>query len=230
MEPKIQPNSASWEITHSLYFVGKEQQWPLEKLISSIKEAEIHLSGWPIGVVLNREDANPKARKFGISATIKSPHLDEMFDYWELHRNGSFYFTRTLEESLLTYHGERAKSHVMHFDTRIRRTAEALLHCQKLYQALEVDPKQTIHFKICHFGLKGRTLSTSYDSFMRWHPSHKSEEDNHEFFKIYSLDLISADLKGIVYEATKSLFEYFNWLDYSKETCDNIIDKFLAGK
>lgn len=226
MSPKA--NLAKWEVVHLLYTVSERKQWPLEKLISAAREAEIHLSGWPIGVVLDREDAKPKARKFGIRASIKS-HLDGMFDYWEFHKDGKFYFLRTLEESVLTYDGKPAERPVLHFDTRIRRTAEALLHCQKLYQTLEVDPKYTIHFKMNYFGLNGRTLEAGERGRLL-HTDYKCEEDTHEFLKVCSIDLIAADLKGIVYEATKSLFELFNWFSYSKKLCEEIVDRFLKGR
>ena len=225
----LKDKPAKWEVTHSLYTLTEKQQWPSGKLISAVREAEIHTSGWPIGVFLDREDARPKAMNFGIRASIKNSHLDDMFDYWEFYKDGKFYFLRTLEESMLTYNGKPAQRPVLHFDTRVRRTTEALLHCQKLYQALGVDPKQTIHFKMSYFGLKGRTLeATERSRYLSL--DYKCEEDTHEFLKICSIDLIAADLKGIVYEMTKSLFELFNFFSYGKGVCDGIVDRFLEGR
>lgn len=218
-----------WEVVHSIYSPLQKREWDRKELILAVRESEIHLSGWPIGVVLDREDAFPKSTNFGIKAEIKSLY-DEMFDYWELHKNGQFYFMRTLEEAYRTWEGKPADEHVLYFDTRIVRTAEALLHCQKLYQILEVDPRQTIHFRINYFGLKGRKLSVADKRRAWWGHDYKCEEDSYEFTKNCSIDLIAADLKGLVYEATKELFELFNWFSYQKQVCDELVERFLTRK
>ncbi len=221
----MKPGLAYWEVAHSLYFVLGEKQWPKGELISAARKAEVIQSGWPIGIVQGRDDASPKPRKFGISVSIRGYANDDLFDYWELHENGRFYLLRTIEESILNYEGKPIEGRLLYFDIRIARTIESLLHCQRLYEALKIDPKQAIHFHSNYFGLKerilvgaerGRSLSLKY----------KSEEDTHEFSKVCSIDLIKSDLKGMVYEMTKSLFELFGWYDYSKVVCDGIIDKF----
>jgi len=221
---------AYWEVVHSIYspFSLQPREWDRKTLISVARESEIHLSGWPIGVVLNREDAIPKSTTFGIKAEIKSLY-DEMFDYWELHKNGRFYFMRTLEEAYRTWDGKQTEAHVFNFDTRIVRTAEAFLHCQKLYQILEVNPKETIQFQINYFGLKGRGLSVA-DTGRFLSLDYKCQEESYHVKKNCSLDLIAADLKGLVYECTKELFELFNWFSYQKQVCDDLIDKFLTQR
>ncbi len=220
---------AYWEVAHSLYFVLGEKQWPRGELISAAREAEVTQSGWPIGIVQGRDDASPKPRKFGISTSIRQHRSNDIFDYWELHENGKFYLLRTVEESIFDCEGKSVNDRIIYFDICIRRMTEALLHCQKLYEYLKINPEQTIHFHSNYFGLKeriligakmGRTLSLKY----------KSEENTHEFSKICSTDLIKSDLKGIVYEATKSLFELFGWYEFPESTCDGIVDNFLAGR
>ena len=115
LDPKDYP--AYWEVAHNLYPLTTKLDWDTSTLISVVQKAEVHLSGWPIGVTLsNRDDARPKAMNFGIKASIQSQH-DPMYDYWELHKNGQFYFRRTLEEGILTYEGKPTSERVIHFDT-----------------------------------------------------------------------------------------------------------------
>ena len=224
-DPKNNP--AYWEVAHNLYPLINKPDWNISSLISAAEKAEVHLSGWPIGVTLNRNDARPKAMNFGIKASIQSQY-DPMYDYWELHKNGQFYFKRTLEEGILTYDGKPASERIFHFDTRIRRITEALLHCKMLYEALGVDPKMTIHFYVNHYDLKGRILRAS-EQGRHLSMNYKCEENEHKFKKICSTDLIATDLKGLVFEISTNLFGIFNWLSYSKTVCDGIVDKFTAG-
>jgi len=229
--PKEKNNLAYWEVLHSIYspFALEKKEWDRKTLISAARQSEIHLSGWPIGVVLDRDDATPKSTNFGIKAEVKSL-FDEMFDYWELHKNGQFYFMRTLEEAYRTWEGKPTDEHVFCFDTRIVRTTEAFLHCQKLYQILEVNPKEAIHFYINYFGLKGRMLSVADKRRLWYSRDNICQEDSYELTKICSLDLIAADLKGLVYEVTKELFELFNWFSYEKQVCDDLVDRFLTQR
>jgi len=217
---------AYWEVAHNLSPLIKPN-WDISSLLSAAEKSEIHLSGWPIGVTLNRDDGRPKVMNFGIKTSIQSK-LDPMYDYWELHKSGQFYFRRTLEEGILTYEGNPTSERVFDFDTRIRRITEALLHCKALYEALGVDSKLTIHFHINHYDLKGRILKAS-DRGRHLSMNYKCEENEHKFMKFCSIDIISADLKGLVFEISKNLFELFNWLSYSKTVCDGIVDKFIAG-
>ncbi len=97
-----------------------------------------------------------------------------------------------------------------------------------MYEALGIDSKMTIHFHINHCDLKGRVLRAS-EQGRHLSMNYKCEENEHKFKKICSGDIISADLKGLVFEISKNLFELFDWFSYSKTVCDRIVDKFTAG-
>ncbi len=175
-------NPAYWEIAHNLYSITNNPSWDTATLISAAEKAEVHISGWPIGVFLSRDDARPKSMNFGIKASVHSQN-DPTYDYWELHKNGQFYFRRTLEEGVLTYDGRPTADRVLHFDTRIRRITESLIHCKMLYEALGIDPKMTIHFRINHYDLKGRVLRAT-DQGRHLSMNYKCEESEHKFLKI----------------------------------------------
>jgi hypothetical protein len=54
------------------------------------REAPIHTFGWPIGIYLDRSEAQPKPRTDGIVATVRSRE-GATFDYWAIRRSGDFY-------------------------------------------------------------------------------------------------------------------------------------------
>ncbi len=209
------------EVIHQPHFLTNKLKWSKVDLLSAAEKATVSQPGWPIGVCLTKDEAKPRAMQFGIRAKIKK-QIDDGYDYWELHEDGKFYFMRILEEELPKW----KEAHELHFDTRIKRTFEALLHCRNLYSELGLDPENTVHFHINLYGLKNRILS-SLNPERRRSLSDKCEEEKHEFFKVLSPKLIETDAKAITYEITKNLFELFNFFRYQKTLNDDVIDKFL---
>ena len=121
-------------------------------LLNVAERSTIHTFGWPIGVVLHVDDGRPTADADGIVARIASGFSEyERFDYWALRLNGNFYLAQNLFEN------GRDPSAIF-FNTRMVRTAEALLYCRNLYNNLGVENGAAIRFRIRHSGIKGRNL------------------------------------------------------------------------
>ena len=76
---------------------GKPSAGPHD-LLRAAESAQVHAFGWPIGVVLTRDDAAPKPRADGIAAEIIATVGHSSYDYWALRRNGDFYLVHTLFE------------------------------------------------------------------------------------------------------------------------------------
>jgi len=132
---------------------------PQQELLSAARQAQVPLSGWPIGIVLEDEDVRPRPTNEGILAVVSIPvSFGRRFDYWTLSRGGDFYTLRSLSEDDL--HEDRAGKGI-YFDVRIARATEVLLHCANLYKALGVDPNAQIELQTRYGGLKGRTLGAS---------------------------------------------------------------------
>jgi hypothetical protein len=124
-----------------------------EELSDVAQKAACHNTGWPMAVVLTKPELAPKPLKDGIRAVIHST-FHEMFDYWWLQRNGRCFLLRTLAEDSIG----QGKNKVF-FEVRIWESAEALLHCARLYKELQVAPDAEINIAITHVGLLGRLLS-----------------------------------------------------------------------
>jgi len=128
-------------------------------LLVAARNAQIHTFGWPIGIVLDTLDNNPKPLSEGISSEIEiKDDLVSSYDYWILRTNGDFYLMKSLFED-----GEKRwkRNTMLAFNTRIQRTTEILLYCQGLYESLGVDPSTTVKISIKHGGLENRFLSGS---------------------------------------------------------------------
>jgi len=213
---------AFWEVIHYPYFRLTQSNWDNQKLVNAVQETEKSID-WPLAHISGGHDA----RKFGISSQtgmeVKIP------DFWELHHEGQFFFVRALEESILTYNGQTQTEKVIYFDTRIKRTAEALLHCKTLYKALALHPEQTIHFMVNYYGLSGRVLKSG-EPGRHLSLNYQCVELNHQFTKVCSIEQIENDFKTIVYEMTKSLFDLFKFYSYQKQVCDDLVDSVLNAR
>jgi hypothetical protein len=132
---------------------------PQDELLSAARRATTHTFGWPIGVVLDG-DERPRATNDGIFAETK-PRAggDPAYEYWALTTAGDFY-------SLLSLIEDDRDPEALFVDTRIARTAEALLYCARLYRNLGASANATIRFTVSYTGIKGRELSNSVN-FLR---------------------------------------------------------------
>jgi hypothetical protein len=100
-------------------------------LLKAATDAEIHTFGWPIGVVLERDDGRPRPTNDGLVAEVEHSGFSDcvQFDYWAMRRNGDFYLLQNLFE-------DSRKPDALFFNTRMVRVAEALLHCRNLFNGL----------------------------------------------------------------------------------------------
>jgi cellulose biosynthesis protein BcsQ len=195
------------------------------ELLEVARQAMIRTFGWPIGVVLDREDARPRPMNEGIAAEIATTGFSggEMYDYWILTHNGDFYSLMSLFED------DRAEASIF-FDTQIIRTSEALLHCANLYRALGVSAKAEIEFRLSHGGLRGRKLRSAG----RTMPSlaehvNKYEDEVSETIR-FRLDQIDTELTQLVIKLCSPLFMLFDFFAPTQEAYEGRIKNFVAGR
>ena len=139
-------------------FLSKHQT----ELLSAAKQAQAHMFGWSIGVVLdNREESKPRPTNDGILAMVSIDHPSgpgHIFAYWAINKGGDFYTLISLGEDQRDV--DRSRNTIW-FDNRIGRAAEALVHCTNLYEALGVEPNAHIELTVRYGGLRGRTLTAT---------------------------------------------------------------------
>ena len=193
-------------------------------LLDAARQSTVDTFGWPIGVLLNREDARPRPTGSGVHAEVafELGSTEQSFDLWELRTNGDFYTILSLFEDQ-RQHGEE-----LFFDTRIVRVAEAFLYCGRLYTNLGVPRDAQIHMTIKHGGLEGRTLTASSPG-RRLSMGYTSDVDISEVSLGFALGEIDAALTDLVRRVTGPLFELFDFFRLGAEVHDDIVDRFVRG-
>ncbi|MDD5701301.1 MAG: hypothetical protein WC683_08450 [bacterium] len=212
-----------WEVAHWLSGDHK-YNWSQKELLTAKEKAECRNTGWPIGVTLHREDARPKYYKDSIAAIITS---NDSYDEWKLKRDGSFYFMRVFGEDIKR--GGK-KNNILFFDVRIWRITEALLHCQRLYTNLGVEPTVAIRFDLNHYGLSNRVLTASNPDrafSMNERTCHEDELDSSLEFSL--LDLTN-NIESYSVDLCKELFILFDGWEPAPGVIEGVIADFMRSR
>ena len=196
-----------------------------DQLLIAARQAAVHTFGWPIGVVLDREDARPKSKNEGIVAEVKATAITgyKRYDYWILARTGDFYSLMSLSED---YDQEVA----IFFDMRIEWTAEALLHCASLYRALGADSNATVQFRISYAGLRGRRLKSGNNRRHLLVEPVNQYENEVSSEVIFRLDQVESEITHLVKRLCRPLFMLFDFFDVDDSVWDELVTSFVAGK
>ena len=191
------------------------------ELNDAARKAPIHTFGWPIGVYLEREEYRPRPKKHGIVAEL--PWTERhTYDYWAISLHGTFYQLSTYSEDAL------GRPDIFAFDTRIVRTAEFLLYCDRLYTALGVPAGAVVDIVVRYEGLTKRRLGAV--GRRRVDEPKQSREDD-------SLDGISikhGTIPELLPDLTRKLcdpvFVLFDFFRVEPATYTEIVTRFMAGE
>lgn len=191
-----------------------------EDLLDIARKSQIHTFGWPIGVVLDRQEARPKPKTDGIVAEIESQDGGS-YDYWSIGKNGNFYLLASLFEDM------RKPGHIF-FNTRIVRVTETLLYLARFYSGIKAPPDSPMSIGIRHGGLKDRILTAAG----RRHIFHeyKSIEDEIYAEVETSLDRIEPDLVDLLQKIVQPLFVVFDYFSIDRNILEEIVNNYVAGK
>lgn len=192
------------------------------ELLRVANQAQMHTFGWPLGVVIGREDCHPKSKTDGIVAEINIEEENRSsFDYWAIRRDGTFYLLKSLFEDM-------RKPDYIFFNTRIVRITEALLYSVRLYSGLSILPASSILIGIRHGGLKGRFLSAVGDRTLSY--DRKSDENEVYTEVETTFKEIESDLVDVVQKFTKPLFVIFDFFEPNRKVLEEIVKNYVAGK
>jgi len=133
------------------FVVGSEQTFKSITLVEAMDHSQVHTFGWPIGIVMQKDEYKPKPTTEGVRATIGT---GDSYDYWTISKKAELYSFNSLFE-------DRRKKNVIFFDSRVCRTTEVFMRVGKLYDFLKIDAESDVAIEIRYEGLKGRTLSVA---------------------------------------------------------------------
>jgi hypothetical protein len=195
-------------------------------LLVAAEETQIHVFGWPIGVVITqRKDFSPKPVEDGIEAELDTDL--HTYDYWKLKRNGEYFIYKSLFED------RRSENSVLFLDTRIVRTAEVLLRTARLYTRLGAPPHSVMSARIEYGGLNGRRLTVANPNRLMLPVEYRSHVDRVTRDVEGTLERVQSPegLKALVHDVVAHLFEFFDFFSVSKEAIvDPTVDAFLQGR
>jgi hypothetical protein len=189
------------------------------QLFEAADKAQIHKSGWPIGVVLNKTEHRPRPVADGIVAEILAQTFNS-FDYWTIRGDGSFYLLASLFE-------DESGSERLLFDLRITRITEALLYFTRLYSNLGVPPNSHLVIGMRHGGLGERVLSCAGPRLM-FHDRRSRENEVYTEVET-TLDEIRSNLVEVVEKFTQPLFVVFDFFKLDRKILEEIVHDFEKG-
>lgn len=194
-----------------------------QALRQAMEKTQIHTFGWPIGLVLDRPECEPKAYQDGIRASMLVDDKSQ-YDYWALRSDLVFYLLKTVFEDV------RSEGKIF-LDTRIVRTAETLLRISRLYGALGVPAEERVVVRIRYTGLRGRVLTAAHPSRGVSFRNRVCVENEMETSIRERLGEIEPKLVDLVHAAVSELTVLFDYFEPSKEqVVQPIIEQFLKGQ
>ena len=197
-------------------------QFRQDQLRKAMEETQVHAFGWPIGVVLDRPEYEPKPVRDGIRADILLPDKSQ-YDGWSLRNDLVFYLLKTLFEDT------RAQGKVF-LDTRVVRTAETILRLARLYKTLGVPSNTKVLIQIRYTGLRGRALSVA-DRRRVLHGERICIEDEIMTSIQERLGNMESKLVELTHRAVSELTMLFDYFEPSKEqVVQPFLQEFFKGE
>lgn len=196
------------------------------ELLNAVRISEIHTFGWPFAVTLeNRDEFKPRPETDGIRAEIevtgKGPLESPAYDFWYARTNGDFYALQSLFE-------DERQPNAVFFNTRIVRVTEALMFASNFYQNLGVPADARVSIQITHYGLRGRTLTSSSPNrhvFARTTTAPTSESQI-----VDEVGKIRENLVAHVKQVTAPMFQLFEFAEFADSVYTDIVRNFEQGR
>jgi len=196
------------------------------ELLNAAKASEIRTFGWPIGVVMTKDEYRPRPYPDGIRAEIsidKSAFSGRpSYDYWALRSNGDFYLLQSLFED------DRGEKKIF-FNTRIVRATESLMFASNLYGNLGVAPETRLSVRVTHRGLAGRELTSAGINRVLW-PSPATQADESKSEIVVAVGSISETIVDDVRRLLAPLFMLFDFREFGEGIYRDIVTRFVKGE
>lgn len=192
---------------------------PQGELLRVADNAQIHTFGWPIGVVLHREEYRPRPKTDGIVGEIDIGDRGS-YDYWALRRDGTFYLLKNLFEDM-------RKPGQIFFNTRVIRVTEVLLYAVRLYSGFKVPLDSRILIGIRHGRLKDSVLTAVGRRHL--YPRKSTEDEVYTEVET-TFEKIEPDLVDLVEKFIRPLFVIFDFFEVNRKILEDIVNNYVAGK
>lgn len=199
-----------WTIAHQL--VPAPDGKSLSELHSILERSEGRETGWPIGIIMTKDDLRPHPRGDILEAwilteqaRIVSEKLYPSLDYWFAKPNGFFYATRAFYEDLEL----EVDKPMLEWFIPIWRMGEGILHAIRAAKAYETSVNH-IRLYARYQGLAGRVLWNSRPSVVRPSRNYECRVDVWTKEIIIPSDLSVEALPDVVEQLLAPFYEQFD--------------------
>jgi len=196
-------------------------------LLEIARKSECHNTGWPIGVVMTKNEYKPVPLANGIRAVINT---GDGFDYWAINNRGHFFFLRSHQEDAAYSRTSANGSRFLWFDIAIWRISEILVYTANLCSELNLKQGDEVKLALSYEGLKGRILSVANTQRVPFVTTRECTVDKYEKDLELQVADIMPKLKDHVYQIARELFGLFDFYTPERPIVDSIIDKFLHSR
>ena len=227
------------EITFSGYVESAQRlahpqasQWNQKELLDAARKAELRNTGWPIGLVLNKEGLSPRPMADGVEARITRYGSDQTEDYWRFDKDGGYYVSRVFEEDFEDEPFNSSAGHpdkVVWWDIRLWRITEIILHSAALYRELGLPADEPYNLAINHHGLKDRHLYYS-DPRLAAPGEHICRTETASWTSELTQDYVTSSIGRLASEVSRSLFVLFDFAEISQRALDHQITDFMKPR
>lgn len=207
------------------------REWTPIELRGAAERGELRNTGWPIGLVLDRDGDQPIPSTEGIEARI-GHYREDWQDYWKFRKDGSYYVIRIFEEETETLGWSCSEGHperMLWFDVRIWRIAEVILHSAAIYKELAIPTDEPYMLAVNHGGLSEREFYVAEGSrhVRRGSISHTWGAS---WTKEVTQDYVITNLPALVRDVGSNLFALFDFQKIEDRIIDGITNKFLGSR
>lgn len=215
------------------YWLGAYSFFPkingitLSELNKKLNSIVGHETGWPIGLIMTREGAQPYAHDGCIEAWLGNVfEAPDSADFWKLSPEGNFVVYRGYQEDANEH--KHKPGTVLDFTIPLWRVAELLLHGYRFAEEFSLHDL-SMQVTIKWSGLEGRLLTSFSNRYFA--PNRRSCKQNivESNYIIEDVSMIDTNLAEFVEEITRPLYEIFDFFSVPKQTIQNEIKLMRKG-
>lgn len=215
----------TWSASYRV--LGMPEPPDLRRFMGVLREVAGHETGWPPWWTPDSEDIRPQP----VEGMIQCWHSDLSFgdaahaDYWRADPGGRLFLLRGYQEDSTRERLAPAPQSGFDLTLPIWRTAECLLHANRLAQRLDATG---IQFLMRWTGLRGRKLAVLADHQRMMAPTRPASEDEVSSFVEVDPSEISSDLAGVVRRLVDPLYASFDFFEPPAQIYDEEIAELLS--
>jgi transcriptional regulator with XRE-family HTH domain len=214
----------TWSASYRL--LGVREEPDLRRFMAILREVAGHETGWPPWWTPERDEIRPQP----VDGMIECWHSESSFgdaahaDYWRADPRGRLFLLRGYQED--SPRDRLAPSPQTGFDLvlPIWRTAECLLHAERLARRLDAT---AVQFRMRWTGLRGRRLTALARSRMISPTRPASEDEVASFVEIAPTE-IADDLGGVVRRLVDPLYASFDFYEPPAQIYDEELAEMLS--